>query len=249
MEKGFKLSSFSRLSVPKFLCPQCGDGHLIADTKNMCVNEPAYSQAHRNHPDWYPDWDTERFSLQYKCDKESCGEYAFLIGETGVEEYFDEEVESWVLASVLIPKAMFPAPMIISLPEATPESIVSEIAAASSLIWTDLDASANRLRTAVERLLDHLSIPKRKLTKDNKDARMSLHERINQFGQTKPDHKTSLHALKEVGNLGSHGDSVQRHVLFDAFELLELSLEELLGFRKARIEEIRDKIIKNKGVY
>ncbi|WP_273808468.1 MULTISPECIES: DUF4145 domain-containing protein [unclassified Pseudomonas] len=249
MEKGFQLSSFSTTGVPKFLCPHCGEGHLIANIENIVTKQPAFSQGHQDHQDWSPDWEIERFSLPFKCDKVSCGEYAFLIGETGFEEYYEEEVETWVLASVFIPKAMFPAPMVISLPERTPKSVVSEIAAASSLIWTDLDACANRLRTAVERLLDDLKIPKRKIVKGNKEARMDLYERIELFGKTQPDYEVSLQALRQVGNLGSHGDSVRRNVLSDAFEVFEYSLEEMLGMRKARIDEIRNKIISNKGVY
>ncbi|MNP87403.1 hypothetical protein D3C76_1882750 [compost metagenome] len=52
-----------------------------------------------------------------------------------------------------------------------------------------------------------------------------------------------------VGNLGSHGDNVQREAILDAFEVFEDSLAELYGERSARLKKIKAKLISTKGKY
>ncbi|MNJ37918.1 hypothetical protein D3C77_327540 [compost metagenome] len=56
-------------------------------------------------------------------------------------------------------------------------------------------------------------------------------------------------ALRMVGNLGSHGDDVQREAILDAFEVFEDCLAELYGERTARLKQLKDKLITSKGKY
>lgn len=47
-----------------------------------------------------------------------------------------------------------------------------------------------------------------------------------------PAHKAIFNALRKVGNLGSHGDDVERNELLDCFQLFEYVLDEYFGDRK-----------------
>jgi hypothetical protein len=80
-----------------------------------------------------------------------------------------------------------------------------------------------RLRTAVERLLDHQGIPKERLVK-GKMRRMNLQERIDAFTNGLA-HKEQLQGLRNIGNLGTHGtDDVEADDLFNAIDVLEFAL-------------------------
>ncbi|MDN2671420.1 DUF4145 domain-containing protein [Janthinobacterium sp. SUN026] len=241
--------AYARNAFPKFACPRCANGRLILDEASLAVKEPAYSVAANKHPDWEPDWETERFSLRLICDMPECGEVAHVLGDTTVAEYYDEEHNAWGLVSLLRTRAFFPPPPIIAIPKEVPFLVSTEIDKSFELFWVDLSSSANRLRISVELLLDNFKIPRSKIDKSGKSTRLDLNARISLFEKADPEHAATLTALRMIGNLGSHGGEVNRTPLLDAFEIYEDALAELCGQRKARIEQLRQKLISSKGKY
>lgn len=243
------VGAYSREAMPKFECPSCGNGRLTLDKESLSVKQPTYSLNNSKHPDWEPDWDIERFGLKLICDASDCGEVSHVLGDTTVAEYYDEDFNAWGFISLLRVRAFFPAPPIIAIPKEVPEAVRSEITKSFELFWTDLSSCANRLRISVELLLDHFKIPRSSIDKKGKSMRLDLNARISSFEKTDPEHAPTLTALRMIGNLGSHGEEVNRTPLLDAFEIYEYALTELCGQRKARIEQLRQKLISSKGIY
>jgi hypothetical protein len=126
-----------------------------------------------------------------------------------------------------------------AVPKDVPDEIKQEIDRAFKVYWTDNHSCAAALRAAVERLLDHLQVPKQ----TKKMKWMSLASRIEIFGNTSPEEKDSLHALRIVGNLGAHGAEVADENVLDAMEVLEHALDEILEIRTKRVKAIRQKLL------
>lgn len=62
-------------------------------------------------------------------------------------------------------------------------------------------------------------------------------------------HAETFHALRVIGNLGSHGVSLTQDALLDAFEVYEDALSEIIGGRSGYLDAIKKKILATKGQY
>jgi hypothetical protein len=126
-------------------------------------------------------------------------------------------------------------PDIFELPKKCPVDIAHELRAAFALYWSDPSATANRVRVALEHLMDHLGIQKRRKNKKGKFDKLTLHHRIEIFTKTEPRIGDQLMALKLLGNTGSHDGRVMRDDVLDAFEIIEHALLELIDHRSKRV--------------
>jgi hypothetical protein len=239
------------------MCPKCKQGRLTIIEDSLKTEEPSYSSNARAHDAWEADWITERFSVRLQCGLPKCGEIVCILGDTVTEELLDDEV-GWTYGSVLRPRAMFPAPPIMVLPNDTPSLVEEAIESSFALFWMDLGASASRLRTSVERLMDHYRIVKTRIAKNRKKPKAAgkrvpydLSVRIDKFvAAIKPSVPAkTLHALRLVGNLGTHGSKLTRDALLDAYTVYEDALDELIGKRREKIAGLVRKITKTKGRY
>lgn len=241
---------FSRTDFPFWSCPHCYHGRLIVDEKSISILEPAFSKKLHSQDEFEPDWVTQRFSAWMKCSDAGCGEVVVVSGDSVIRQVGNEEF-GWVYESFLRPRTAFPAPPIITLPKETPEVVRVELDAAFQHFWSDLGASANRLRASVERLLDNFKIPRTQTRTDRNTGNREpvfrpLASRIDLFKREKPEHAESLHALRHVGNLGTHSD-VSRRAVLAGFEIYEDALAEIYGKRSERIGCLRKRVIKAKG--
>jgi hypothetical protein len=137
-----------------------------------------------------------------------------------------------------------PGPRIIQIPSETPDTVGKEIAKAFELFWLDPGGCANRLRVSVERLLDHFKVKKLDIQKGKKQRTYSLNDRIGMFKKE----EDLLHALRVIGNLGSHGTATRR-ALLDAFDIYHDVLQALLSTRRVSIAALAKKVRKTKGRY
>lgn len=240
---------FERDQFPTFPCPHCERGRVSIDKATLKVEEPQFSSLAHQHEAWEPDWTQERFSLYLRCNESTCGETVIVSGETKVIETLDEEF-GWDFTSGLKPKSMFPAPPIMRLPKDSPYEVTGKIESAFALFWIDIGSSANSLRMSVEFLLDHLKVPRTTISKKTgKPCDLDLNGRIQFYEKNNPDHGETFHALRFIGNLGSHGSTLTREAILDAFEIYEDALSDIIGGRKAYLDAIKKKIIANKGKY
>lgn len=111
----------------------------------------------------------------------------------------------------------------------------------------DTAAAANALRASLEALLDNLKIPDTQENKKGENVRISLHHRLEIWSKQQTEYAELCFALKEVGNLGSHGDAVYEKHYFGALEiyahvlvrLFENNAEEMKKLAKKIRSEIR----------
>lgn len=236
--------TFSQGQLPPFRCPTCHHGTLVEVKESRKLVQSERSRRGHSHEDWDPTWIEERFTLLLECSASSCGELVVVSGDTVLDQVEDEDGR-WVWASQLRPRSMFPAPYIIELPREVPDAVRYELEQAFALFWIDLNASANRLRTSLERGLDEVGI--KKFNKTGKRISIPLAQRIKLFEKAKgADLSEIFNALRHVGNLGTHA-SVSRTALLTAFTLYEHALAEWFGGHKKKMAAIAKKLVKSKG--
>jgi len=198
------------------------------------MSRTAASQEAHGHPEWEPEWNVARFFMIMKCVK--CSDPVFCVGNTQAIEEHDDEY-GWVFSDALVPTYFEPYIPVILIPSKCPKSVSAEVEKASSLIWCSPSSSGNKIRAAVERLMDEQGVP-------NKDA---LHVRIQAFASTNQDVADKLLAIKWIGNTGSHSDDLQMADVLDAFELFEYCLEEIYEGRSVRLKALAASINSHKG--
>lgn len=132
-----------------------------------------------------------------------------------------------------------------------PEPVKAELELAFQIFWSDTGACATKIRTSVERLMDHFKVARFKRMKDPKNPtkpgklkRLDLFARIERFIASTGAvvHKDHLHALRVVGNLGTHQNELTRADLLEAFEVYEHALGELVGKKSAQISKLAKKL-------
>lgn len=225
---------FSPQSMPAWRCPHCVDGTLTPIKGSLKQSGTAVSQEARNHPDWEPEWNVNRFFIMMMCVK--CSDPVLCVGTTrAVEEHNDEF--GWVVTAALVPTYFEPYVPVIVIPSKCPDSVSTEVVKASSLIWCSPSSSGNKIRAAVERLMDAQGVPNTS----------SLHGRIQAFAPANQSVADKLLAIKWIGNTGSHSDDLELADVLDAFELLEYCLEKLYEGRSTRLKAIAASINSHKG--
>jgi hypothetical protein len=217
---------FSQEQFPKLPCPNCPNGRLILDKASFSLTEPEYSKADRKDEDWEFDWVAQRFSARLACEEANCKEVVSMAGDTvHVEDYIEEAgiYEGPGIVEVLRPRSVFPGSPLFPITKSIPDNVARELKLAFQLYWTDTSACVSRLRTSIELMLDQQKVPRSFLTAKKKVARMDLHSRIAAFEKmaTGADAATSLQALRNVGNLGTHCGEIADEDLFDAIDVYE----------------------------
>ncbi len=237
-----KLSThFADNPSQKYTCPTCKQGSLVPDDASFKELEPPHSKSEHNHEDWDPDWITYRFSFSCICDNKNCGEIAYVAGSGAVEERYSEkhQVERYTNYHI---QSFFPAPSLIHIPKEASKEVTSLLEKSFALYWVDVSAAANALRASLEALLDQLKIPRSKKNTKEKVVRLNLHKRLEIWSTKQSDFAELCLVLKEVGNLGSHGEDVQENHYLGVLEIYAHVLAQLYEDDAARIKKLAEKI-------
>lgn len=149
-----------------------------------------------------------------------CKAGAFIVGQYTNRP--GKEWHAWV-------HDVYPAPRIIEVPEELPYEIPGTLERSFSLYWRDPQSCAAALRTALERVADHLGAPKQR----GNGWRLGLSDRLKAIKDDHPSFFLVADAIKNMGNNGAHGDPVTRIKLLDAYELLEEALRRLIADRRS----------------
>jgi len=145
----------------------------------------------------------------------------------------------------LRPLFVDPPPALFRLPKDCPEQVRDYVISAFSLFWHDTGACANKLRSAIEALMDHLRV-KRWTSNKKGRRRIDLHSRIESIRSRSPEIVDHLLAAKWIGNAGVHSDELTTSDLFDAMDLIEAALDEIIGKRSSSLKRIAKTITKRK---
>lgn len=215
--------------MPSWPCPNCKTGEFSPVKDSLIQHQTERSKAWLDLDSSDPEAFELLFSAWAKCSYKSFGQMATISGYTVESPLYGEDGLMW--ETVYRPLSIFPSPHIIEIPANCPQNVQEPVTASFSLFWADPGAAANKLRIALERLLDHVGIPEG-----------SLHSRLVTYQQTNKHPGGLLMAIKWLGNTGSHEGSVSKGDLLDAYELIEVCLDEIISERSKKFQELADKL-------
>jgi Domain of unknown function (DUF4145) len=226
----------------QYLCPKCSVGFLVPDQDTFKATEPAYSKNAHADDAFDADWITYRFTVTCICTKPTCGEIAFVTGTGSVDQRYTGDEGQFEYYDHFSIKSFFPSPQLCHVPTDTPDAVGKLLGKSFSLYWVDTGAAANALRASLEALLDGLKIPSHEKNNKGDTVRMNLHRRLALWSATDKDHAELCLALKEVGNLGSHGDAVNPKYYFGSLEIYSHVLKELFENNAKKMKELAQSI-------
>ncbi|MFM0561416.1 DUF4145 domain-containing protein [Paraburkholderia sediminicola] len=208
---------------------------------SLVVEETAKSRRWRDDENWDPDWIQYTFTAWGQCLQPSCKQRFAISGTGGVGPEVGEEGEmQW--DDYFSPAACHPMPSIIDLPNKCPDNVKQQLESAFALFWSHPEACAGRIRVALELLMDHVGVPRKKTDSKGKEYPFDLHARIDFYSSLNIEAGTQLMALKWFGNTGSHGGEVSKTDLLDAFEILEHTLVEIIDKRAEKVALLAKKL-------
>ena len=113
-----------------------------------------------------------------------------------------------------------------------------------AVFFCDLSAAANHVRQCAEEILTHADIDIR----DANDHFITLNGRIKIYEGRDSENAERITALKWIGNFGSHPEEqLNKGDLFDAYDILEILLEDLYVGHNRNVRNIVAQINVAKG--
>lgn len=142
------------------------------------------------------------FSGWFACVRPGCGQAVGVLGMC-TYRYAETQCLPTPVKGVLRPIAMNPAPPVLALPQKVPEPIRATLASSFGLLWQNTESCANRLRVALELVLEDQGHP----AVIRAGKRIALHQRIENFDLVAPDHRRTMFAksIQWLGNVASRG--------------------------------------------
>lgn len=234
-------------NIKRFTCPHCNTGTLIGiNSPTIEITNSGKEYAKHN----YPDGISHIFSGVLKCSKDNCNDVVAVIGEyltdidASYKNDYNEYIENYI--NLFQPKFFYPNLKLFPIVKEIPQNIKGLINEAFALYFSDYSACANKIRTAIEAILDDLNIDRTYINFKGKLKDCSLHKRIEIYKKDNPDLAKLLMAMKIIGNEGSHSTTTSIDNLLDAFEILEHFIENVYCKNSERIKDLADKIVQKK---
>lgn len=159
------------------------------------------------------------------------------------------DFDYWFYASGR-PTSINPPPRMITIPAACPKTIRQEVESAFGLFWLDYASSLNRIRNAIELLLNEMGIKRYGRSSSGGKTRLSLDNRIAVLRSKKASLASmcdKLLAVKHLGNAGSHPGDVFDDDVFDGFDILEHVLIETYSSDVSALAKMVKQINARKG--
>jgi hypothetical protein len=243
-------ANFTKDTVPAWPCPRCGNRTLGLMPESLKLLESADSREYRGLDGWEPEYIGGRFLSFLQCGNPTCHEVVACAGFYTTQLHYAPNLEEEESSEVFWPLSFVMPPPVFHLPRECPSDIADEVNAAFALHWSDPWSAANRIRVALELLLDRKGISRKRRLPNKKLRHASLHERIQTYSVTcKNVGDTAKHmmAMKWIGNAGSHGGSVTKDDVLDGFALLEEVLNSLFDPTPGNLKQLSKRINKKKG--
>lgn len=185
------------------------------------------------------------------CSNSDCQEVV-SFGGTGSPQHFgfyDERTEEYDegITDAFRVNFFLPPLHLFQINIHCPEDIREEILSAFSLYWSDASSCANKIRVALELIMNQQGIRKILINKKKERIKLSLHKRLELFSEKLPEIANYLMAIKWIGNSGSHTGELTKEDLLDAFQLLEYSIEKLYDNKTKLLAKLSREIVKKKG--
>ena len=215
-----------------YRCSSCGDGHLEFIKGSFSSHETKHSLAGHDEDCWDYGWVELIFSGALRC--RNCNESYVVSGTGGVDEDFNE-IEGRFYSEYFLPKYFHPEIFVFEIPLKTPEAIRDIIISSFRLSWADFSASGNKLRVALELMVNDLI--------SNPKANETLGNKINRIPNSHSTIRDMMNAIKWLGNEASHEAKLKECDLAFAFDTIELILKDLYPD-----EQKKNSILKHVGL-
>src|SRR5699024_827070 len=153
------------------------------------------------------------------CNNTECKDKIAVVGRKKIESKVLYELDGTPYqdySEAYMPKYFHPTIIFFQIPENCPNKISLQVKKAFSSYWNDISSSANKIRKALELIMNERGVKKAR-----------LHHRIKAFEKKEPEISESLMALKWVGNIGSHTGSIEKEDILKTFQVLHFSLVKL----------------------
>lgn len=229
------------IELPILLCPVCRRASLELKRETF---ESLDSIASRDED--YEEPPNGFFHGSLSCPRTPCGNRYAIAGRWRMDQTDkSDDDDDVVYCESLSVTYILPAFPLMEYPDGVPDEVREAIAGASQVLLSDASAAANRIRSAIEVLLDSQRV--HKFVQGSRSKRLTTHQRIEDFKSRRPDVANHLMAMKWIGNLGSH----EREILplptvLDGMEHFARALE-LLYDRNERELERRAAFINRQG--
>ncbi|MDV5099616.1 DUF4145 domain-containing protein [Pseudomonas sp. LSJ-87] len=234
MNKEILNRGFTKDSIFEYKCPHCYSAMLRPDGEFRSVETEESKSEH--HEDWWePEMIRLAFSTSLKCV--GCKETVFVVGRGSVEEeIIPDDNGDWdrQYSEIYTPSYFHPPLQLIDYPAATPKEVILPLSTACELFFSSPAACCNSVRTAGEVILSHLGIPEK-----NGKSFIPFGNRVKLLSDGQKNVKELFHALKVLGNHGSHpGTEMVHDDAIHALEITEFILEEVYGTRRAEVQKL-----------
>ncbi|MDO8366012.1 MAG: DUF4145 domain-containing protein [Saprospiraceae bacterium] len=244
-------------NIPRFSCPCCGTGQLRFEKDTLISRLPAWIRKFPEYSDNFnehgeKDVDQTDIFENYKgeviasfflqCDHVFCKEAVVVSGLLKNEletEYDVSDGSIWENdVKNFYPTSFCPTVQLFKIPKKTPEKVKTELIYSFSLYWISPPACGNAIRVAVERLMDEKEIPTVKTSEKGKETPLTLHQRIEKFGEDFEELSGLLLAIKWIGNDASHTSDLYQSDVVLAYEFFERCLVEL--YEESKIKRLKN---------
>lgn len=224
---------------PPWPCPACRQGTLRNESEKGSVQRwpekgvvPAIEDS--NIEPWD---DCGVFSVTLVCSNPRCRQGVAVIGDYATH-LVDGDFRNPQIERTYEVRDIHPAILLIDIPATlTPKPIAGALQRSFALYWRDPQACAVTIRTAIEGIAEHLGQPSKKNGKF-----VSLETRLNNLDKKHAPIVEAAKAIKDIGNDGAHGDTVERDKLLTAYELLEIDLRQIFNDDDSRRRELITKL-------
>lgn len=249
--RDFWLRSFQEGNLSNWPCPNCHSGILKPVNKSFHYWES--SASHEAGKSYFiasqvkfddtailgMEFAKYRYSILLKCS--TCNECVSSCGSgEAIEDYYPDSHDT-VLLNYFTPEYFYPALNIFYIHSKCPRAVKEQIVSSFKLFFADPPAAANYVRKAVDAILTNKKIKRYITNKNKRRVSLSLHDRIVAFEKINFDVAQKLFAIKWLGNEGSHAEKITKNDVLDAYEILELIIDDLyVGYKKS----IERKILK-----
>jgi hypothetical protein len=122
-----------------------------------------------------------KFAMLLDCSNPACGEVVAVSG-AGYDILEEDGEGHTKVLGYLDPRSMWPPPPIFRINKRIPQEVVDEIDLSFQMYWADPRVAASRLRTSLERLMDHFKVAKTRVM-PGKRVRLDLSARIDKFAK------------------------------------------------------------------
>ncbi|MFD9757078.1 DUF4145 domain-containing protein [[Kitasatospora] papulosa] len=229
---------------PSLLCPQCGQITLESDIVSFqsvaSLSLGEISEEDAADPSGY-------FYGELKCPRMPCGNRHVVVGEWGLDwgpaSIAGTENDPYLFGYTV--KHILPELPLVDTSFSVPEELMVMINSASAVLLADPSAAANRIRSAIDCLLDDKGV--RKYPPNSRKSKLTTHKRIELFKAKNSAAADQLMAMKWIGNVGSHeSDLIPLAFLLDGIEHFARALELVYDPRERDLTK-RAALINRKG--